>query len=95
MTPLLLASLYLLALTFFLGLDIVSKVPATMYALVLAALGGLAAVSLVAAIHGAVSLATASGGVLGLAATALAGACLGGALVAVERLLAAFRRKQP
>jgi hypothetical protein len=51
MTGVLLVSLYFIALTAFLGLDILGKVPATMYALALAALGTLSAVVIVGALY--------------------------------------------
>ena len=51
MTGAVLGAIYLLALAVFLGLDIISKVPPTLYALVLAGLGMLSAVSLVGAFH--------------------------------------------
>jgi hypothetical protein len=46
-TGVLLVSIYIVGLTLFLGLDIIAKVPPTLYALVLAGLGAVAAVSLV------------------------------------------------
>jgi hypothetical protein len=96
MTAVWLVSLYFMALTAFLGLDIISKVPATMYAMVVAALGTLAAVSIVGAFYVQV-YATASNdeglGYLALASAALGAAAAGAGLVALGRLLQGLARK--
>jgi hypothetical protein len=94
MTGVLIISLYFIALTAFLGLDIIGKVPATMYALVLATLGTLAAVIIVGAFH-VTALATsplATG--LGLAAAGVGAVAAGAGLGAIGRLLQPFTRKR-
>jgi NAD(P) transhydrogenase subunit alpha len=89
-TAVLLITVYLIALTTFLGLDIVSRVPPTLYALVLAGLGALTAVSVVGAFHvGALP----GGDPLAAGTAALAGMSAGGGLVVVGRLLRASGRK--
>jgi NAD(P) transhydrogenase subunit alpha len=94
MTGAVLAAIYIIALAFFLGLDIINKVPATLYALVLAGLGALAAVSIVGALAlltpGALG-APAIAARLGLGAAAAAG--VGGTL-ALGRMMAAFAKKK-
>jgi H+-translocating NAD(P) transhydrogenase subunit alpha len=89
-TTVVLASIYLLALSVFLGLDIISKVPPTLYGVVLAGLGTLSAVSLAGALHLAVRSGAATPDPLSLVAIALAGASAGGGLMAMGRLLRAF-----
>jgi hypothetical protein len=93
MTGVLLVSLYFMALTAFLGLDILSKVPATMYALVLAALGALSAVALVGALYVGVIAASAAGGTLAMASAGLAAVAAGAGLTSLGRLVRAFARK--
>jgi NAD(P) transhydrogenase subunit alpha len=82
MTGAVLIAIYLLALALFLGLDIVARVPPTLYAVVLAGLGALAGVALLAGLRlGAVP--TGGTPVLAQLATALgAAAAVGGALAA-------------
>jgi hypothetical protein len=95
MTAVLLVSLYFLAVTTFLGLDILSKVPATLYALVLAALGTLSAVAVVGALYVTVRAGTspAANG-LGLAAAGLGAAAAGAGLTSLGRLVKAFTVKR-
>jgi len=90
MSAVLLASIYCLALTLFLGLDIISRVPPTLYSLTLAGLGALSAVSVVGSLH-----VVGRPGTDGLAviAAGLAGISAGAGWVAVGRLLEAMRRK--
>jgi hypothetical protein len=95
MTGVLLVSLYFIALTAFLGLDILGKVPATMYALVLAALGGLSAVVMVGALYvpaRATGLSSV-GPLLGYAAAGVGAIAAGAGLGSVGRLVKAFARK--
>jgi NAD(P) transhydrogenase subunit alpha len=93
MTGVLLVSLYFIALTAFLGLDILSKVPATLYALVLAALGTLSAVVMVGALY-LTSFATSSTtSMLGYASAGLGALAAGAGLGAMGRLTRAFARK--
>lgn len=87
MTPVLLISLYFLALTAFLGLDIISKVPATMYALVVATLGVLTAVVLVGALQVVRLPLAPAGGALATWGAGLAAAAAGAGMVAIGRLL--------
>jgi NAD(P) transhydrogenase subunit alpha len=95
MTSVVLVSLYFIALTTFLGLDILGKVPATRYALVLAALGTLSAVVMVGALY-LPARATASssmGASLGYAAAGVGALAAGAGLGSLGRLLRAFARK--
>jgi H+-translocating NAD(P) transhydrogenase subunit alpha len=95
MTGALLVAFYLLALALFLGLDIVGKVPAALYATLIAALGALSGVTVLAgvylqgprAVSGAAGLGRVGMGV-GLVA-AVAG------LTAMGRLLASYHKKSP
>jgi hypothetical protein len=89
MTAVWLVSLYFVALSTFLGLDIVGKVPATMYALVLVALGTLAAVAIVGAFYiQAYAAALDDDGLrfLAIGSAALASAAAGAGLVAIGRI---------
>ncbi len=92
MTGVLLVACYLFALAFFLGLDIISKVPPTLYALVLAALGGVAAVSVVGGFHLLGPRLPGEVGTLGRVAVGAAAVAAVGAPVAIGRLLGAFRK---
>ena len=94
MTAGLLLSVYLAALAAFLGLDILSKVPATMYALVLAALGAVCAVALVGSFHLDAQATSENSASLATAAAVLGGAAAGGGLVAARRLARAFVSKR-
>jgi NAD(P) transhydrogenase subunit alpha len=94
MTAVLLVSLYFLALTAFLGLDILSKVPATMYALVLAALGALSAVAVVGALYVIVQATSSTGSALGLASAGLGAVAAGAGLASIGRLVRAFTSKR-
>jgi NAD(P) transhydrogenase subunit alpha len=94
MTGAVLAAIYIVALSFFLGLDIIKKVPATLYGLVLAGLGALAAVSLVGSlsllgpgVSGAPAVAARLG--LGMAVAAAVGGTL-----ALGRMMGAFAKKK-
>lgn len=93
MTGVLLVSLYFIALTAFLGLDILSKVPATMYALVLAALGTLSAVGVVGALYVTVRAASSTGSTLALASVGLSATAAGAGLASIGRLVRAYARK--
>ena len=93
MTGVVLVSLYFIALTAFLGLDILSKVPATMYALVMAALGTLSAVALVGAFYTTARAASSTGSALGMAAAGLGAAAAGAGLASLGRLVRAYARK--
>jgi H+-translocating NAD(P) transhydrogenase subunit alpha len=93
MTGVLIVSLYFIALTAFLGLDIISKVPATMYALVLATLGTLAAVIIVGAVSVTAQSRSPLGTGLGLVATGVAAVAAGAGLGAMGRLLQPFLKK--
>jgi NAD(P) transhydrogenase subunit alpha len=95
MTSVLLVSLYFLALTAFLGLDILSKVPASMYALVLAALGTLSAVVMVGALYlpARSTMSPSLGCSLGYVAAGLGALAAGAGLASIGRLLRAFARK--
>ena len=95
MTGVLLVSLYFIALTAFLGLDILSKVPATMYALALAALGTLSAVAIVGALYVTMRAASPTSSALGLAAAGLGAVAAGAGLASLGRLARAFARKSP
>jgi NAD(P) transhydrogenase subunit alpha len=94
MTAVLLVSLYFIALTAFLGLDILSKVPATLYALALAALGTLSAVAVVGALYVTVRAASPVSSGLGLAAAGLGAVAAGAGLTSIGRLLKAFTTKR-
>jgi H+-translocating NAD(P) transhydrogenase subunit alpha len=94
MTAVLIVSLYFLALTVFLGLDILAKVPATMYALVLAALGTLSGVVLVGAIHVTIKGASDTSSLFGLVSAGLGAVAIGAGLSSMGRLLRAFDRKR-
>ena len=93
MTGVLLVSLYFIALTAFLGLDILSKVPATMYALAVAALGTVSAVAIVAALYVPVRDPAPGSEQLSLVAAGLAAVVAGAGLASLGRLLRAFARK--
>ena len=93
MTGVLLVSLYFIALTAFLGLDILAKVPATMYALALAALGTLSAVSLVGALYVIAQTTEPASGGLGMVAIFGSAVAAGAGLASIGRLLRAFARK--
>ena len=92
MTAVLLVSLYFVALSAFLGLDIISKVPVTMYPLVLAALGALAAVGVVGALPLIARGGTPASG-FGLAALGCGAAAAGAGLAALGRLVRPFARR--
>jgi len=77
----LLVAVYLLALSAFLGLDILGKVPPTLYPAVLAGLGGLASVGAVGALK--------IEGTPAVICAALGGLAAGAGLVAVGRLMRA------
>jgi NAD(P) transhydrogenase subunit alpha len=94
MTSVLLVSLYFIALTAFLGLDILSKVPATMYALVLAALGTLSGVAIVGALYVTVRATSPASSGLGLAAAGLGAVAAGAGLTCMGRLLKVFTIKR-
>jgi NAD(P) transhydrogenase subunit alpha len=94
MTAVFLVSLYFIALTTFLGLDILSKVPATMYALVVAALGALSAVAVVGALYVTVRAASSAANGLGLAAAGLGAVAAGAGLTSMGRLAKAFTGKR-
>jgi hypothetical protein len=94
MTTVLLVSLYFMALTAFLGLDILSKVPATMYALALAALGTLSAVAVVGALYVTVRATSSTESGLGLAAAGVGAVAAGAGLTSIGRLLRAFTTKR-
>jgi NAD(P) transhydrogenase subunit alpha len=93
MTGVVLVSLYFVALTVFLGLDILGRVPASLYALALAALGTLAGVAIVGGLWVTVRAVSATSSNLGLAAVGLGGAAAGAGVASVGRLLHAFARK--
>jgi|KBSSwiStaDraftv2_1062776.scaffolds.fasta_scaffold2196987_2 NAD(P) transhydrogenase subunit alpha len=94
MTAVFLVSLYFIALTTFLGLDILSKVPATMYALVVAALGALSGVAVVGALYVTVRAASSAANGLGLAAAGLGAVAAGAGLTSMSRLVKAFTVKR-
>lgn len=94
MTGVLLVSLYFIALSAFLGLDILGKVPATMYPLVLTALGAISAVGLVGALFITSRSTSSTTNALGLAAAGLAAAAAGAGAVAIGRLVSGFARKK-
>jgi hypothetical protein len=86
-------SLYFLALTAFLGLDLLGKVPARMHALALAVLGTLTAVIALGALRA--TQATAAPKLmtgLGLAALALGAVAAGAGLGAIGRIIQPFLR---
>ena len=97
MSAVVLVSLYFLALTAFLGLDVLGKVPVSLIALVTAALGAVAGVVVVAAYvvtdHAAAAATPALGRGLGLAAGALGAAAAGAAIATMGRLLGPWVRK--
>ena len=93
MTAVLLVSLYFVALTIFLGLDIISKVPATLYALVLALLGMLSAIGVVGALYATVRATSSGSQGLGLASAGVAAVAVGAGITSMGRLLRAFARK--
>jgi NAD(P) transhydrogenase subunit alpha len=86
MTGVVLVSIYLIVLASFLGLDLVTKVPPTLYGVVLAAVGVLAGTSLVSVVY--VAWDGWTGAAVGMAAFGSAGG-----LVALGQLLRAFNRK--
>ena len=98
MTPVLLLSLYFIALTAFLGVDIIAKVPVTMYASVIAVLGAVGGVVVVGAIY----LRAGTAGVdlpdarewLGTAGVFAGAAAAGAAVAAMGRLLPSFARRR-
>jgi hypothetical protein len=97
MTAVWLVSLYFIALSGFLGLDIISKVPATMYALVLVALGTMSAVTIVGAFY-IQSFATSLGDnrlcYLAFGSAALGAAAAGAGLVGIGRIFGGLVRKR-
>jgi NAD(P) transhydrogenase subunit alpha len=95
MTAVLLVSLYFIALTAFLGLDILGKVPATLYGLVLAALGTLSAVVMVGALYLPARATTSAslGCSLGYAAAGVGAIAAGAGLATLGRLLRGFAGK--
>ncbi len=84
MTAVLLIAIYCVGLTAFLGLDIIGRVPATLYAPVLAGLGALSAVALVGALEIA---ARPDANAFATASAALVGVAAGGGLMALGRLV--------
>jgi NAD(P) transhydrogenase subunit alpha len=86
MTGVVLVCIYLIVLASFLGWDMITKVPPTLYGVVLAAIGTLAAAGLVSALY------VPWDGWTG-AAVALASFGAGGGLVALGRLLHPFTKK--
>jgi hypothetical protein len=83
-TPLLLFALYILALGAFLGLDIISRVPPTLYAVTLSGLGTLCAVVLVGVFGTAAGQ---SGALMTAVSAGMAGVTAGAGLEALGRLL--------
>ncbi len=94
MTGALLGAIYLVALGCFLGLDILGKIPATLYALVLAAVGATLAVAFIGPLYllGGAFPSRSEGGLPGVALV-LASAAAGGGVVAVSRLVGAYKRR--
>jgi hypothetical protein len=92
MTGVLFVSLYFIALTAFLGLDILSKVPATLYALVLVTLGTLSAVGMVGALYLS-SVTAPRTSALGYASAGLGALAAGAGLASMGRLVRALARK--
>ena len=87
MTAALLVAVYLAVLAGFLGLDIITRVPPTLYAAVLAGLGALAGVGVVAAMQAGARSADGPAHILAVIAAALAGGAVGGGLAAVGRVV--------
>jgi hypothetical protein len=94
MTPVLLVSCYFIALAAFLGLDILSKVPASLYALVLAALGVVVGVVMVGGWLVATSASLSSSAGLGAASIAVGAAGAGAGLGAAFRLSRALVKRR-
>jgi hypothetical protein len=93
MTAVVLVSCYFVALATFLGLDIISKVPATLYPLVLAALGTVAAVSVVGGVLVASRATVPASGALGAAAAAVGAAAAGAGLASLARVVKPHLRR--
>lgn len=94
MSAVVLVSLYFVALSAFLGLDILGKVPATLYPLVVAALGTVSAVGLVGALAVAVRSTSRTGDALAIAAGACGALAAGAGLASLGRLARAVARKR-
>ena len=96
MTGALLVAIYVAALGCFLGLDILARVPATLHAAVLAALGALAGVGLIGAmaLFGGSPLAAAGSPALRALGLILAGAAVGGGLLAASKGAAVYRARK-
>jgi hypothetical protein len=94
MTGVLLVAIYLVALSFFLGLDILARVPQTLYAVVVAGLGAVIALALfVSAMPTQEAHAPASVSVGGLASLLGASFAMFAGVGAMSRLLGAFKKK--
>ncbi len=87
MTGGLIVSLYLCTLAFFLGLDVIRKVPPTLYGTLATGMGAAAAISLAVALPAAGATNTAAGAVLSVSAIAVASAGVVGGLVRSKRAL--------
>jgi hypothetical protein len=97
MSAVLLVSLYFLALTAFLGLDVLGKAPVSLVALITATLGATAGIVVIAAFVVTDQASGSQGRVLGLLAAGLGAAAAGAGLAAMGRLGAPWTatRKRP
>jgi NAD(P) transhydrogenase subunit alpha len=94
MTGAVLVAIYLVALALFLGLDIISKVPQTLYAVVIAGLGALAGVSVVGGLHLVAAARAELPASLGQVAVGVAATAGVAGAMAVGRLLGAFKKSK-
>lgn len=92
MTEVLLVSVYLFALAAFVGLDVISKAPPSIYAMLVALLGLLTAFGAVAAV-GAAADAPALSTQLGWGGAALGGVAFGAGITVLGKLLGAYESK--
>ncbi len=87
MTGGLLVALYLCTLAFFLGLDVIRKVPPTLYGTLATGMGAAAALSIAIALPATGATGTVAGAVLSVSAVVIASAGMVGGLVRTKRTL--------
>ena len=93
MTGGLLVALYLFTLALFLGLDVIRKVPPTLYGALATGMGAAAALAIAVALPAAGATNTTVTGILSVSAVAIATAGVVGGLVRTKRALRDHRAK--
>jgi NAD(P) transhydrogenase subunit alpha len=94
MTGALLIGIYILALSIFVGFELIHKVAPTLHTAVLGGSSALTGIVLLGALYAARGGASELGNVLGAAAVALAAFTLVGGLVFTQRLLGGAKRQE-